>query len=226
MMNLQKVSGLSNIYCVTIPIPVPLKYVNCYLIGDSKGWTIIDTGFHNEETEIAWKSAFKELKIDPKDVSSIVVTHAHPDHFGSAGWLQAWTGAQVAISDVEWKMVNQRWMRGEDWVNDLISYLQRYGLPESQRKILFDWEMSGIEMCRPYPEDFRFIKDNETIEIGDRDFRVMFTPGHSPGHMIMVDENDGLAFIGDQVLSNITPHIGKWEPADLNPLGDYLDSLA
>lgn len=101
-----------DIYLVQIPIPIPLKYVNCYLFRGPSGWTLVDTGFHDELAEAAWPRALADLGIRTQDINRILVTHYHPDHFGAAGWLQQLTGAPAYMHEVELQQVELSGDRG------------------------------------------------------------------------------------------------------------------
>ena len=57
------------------------------------------------------------------------------------------------------------------------------------------------------------------------DLRVVTTPGHSPGHICLIDEPHGLIFSGDHILPRISPHIALELPGPPNPLADYYESL-
>lgn len=43
----------------------------------------------------------------------------------------------------------------------------------------------------------KFLRDGETIDIGDRPIEVVFTPGHSPDSLILIDKNNRLMLTGD-----------------------------
>src|SRR5712692_1196597 len=77
-----------NIYQVRVPIPFPLTSVNCYLVRDSDGWAMIDTGLHYAPAFQAWDEAFRTLGLQARDLRRIYLTHAHPDHYGLAGHFQ------------------------------------------------------------------------------------------------------------------------------------------
>jgi glyoxylase-like metal-dependent hydrolase (beta-lactamase superfamily II) len=47
----------------------------------------------------------------------------------------------------------------------------------------------------PSPEPDRLIEEGETITIGSVDLKVVHTPGHAPGHVVLV--GDGFVFGGD-----------------------------
>ena len=83
------------IFQVQLPLPFPLRIVNCYVLPDGEGWTIIDAGINYPEGRAAWQVALDELGIAPKSIRQIILTHAHPDHYGMAGWLAEQSGAPV-----------------------------------------------------------------------------------------------------------------------------------
>jgi glyoxylase-like metal-dependent hydrolase (beta-lactamase superfamily II) len=54
---------------------------------------------------------------------------------------------------------------------------------------------------------------------------VVWTPGHTPGHVCFVDEATATILCGDHVLPTVSPNIGMHPDSDLNPLPGYLASL-
>ena len=63
------------------------------------------------------------------------------------------------------------------------------------------------------------------LEYGGYRLKAILTPGHTPGHMCLYDEEKKIFFCGDHILGTITPNITIELGAD-NPLQSYLDSLA
>ncbi len=62
--------------------------VNAYLIeSDDGGLTLIDTGFPRNLGEI--EAGIRSAGHETSDVTDILITHAHPDHLGSAAHLSA-----------------------------------------------------------------------------------------------------------------------------------------
>ncbi len=81
---------------------------------------------------------------------------------------------------------------------------------------------SFVSMARP---DL-LLEDAQRLEFPGWDLRVIWTPGHSPGHVCIYSEERRLLLSGDHVLPRITPNIAFHSQQVPNPLGDYLDSLA
>jgi glyoxylase-like metal-dependent hydrolase (beta-lactamase superfamily II) len=69
-----------------IPLPFRLNHVNVYLIDDSDGWAILDTGIGNDATRAAWE-VLAAGPLGGRRLTRLIVTHFHPDHIGLAGWL-------------------------------------------------------------------------------------------------------------------------------------------
>lgn len=65
------------------------------------------------------------------------------------------------------------------------------------------------------------IEDGDTLRCGGVDLRVLHTPGHAPGHVVLHDPASGVVVAGDMVAGVGTILI---DPVD-GDLGQYLDSL-
>jgi glyoxylase-like metal-dependent hydrolase (beta-lactamase superfamily II) len=85
---------------------------------------------------------------------------------------------------------------------------------------------------RPFPDpplpDIS-LENDQDIQLDGLDLRVLWTPGHSPGHICLYDAKDKVLFSGDHILPVTTPNIGirpgTSGPGFDNPLSDYLNAL-
>lgn len=212
-----------DIYLVQIPIPVPLRFVNCYLIRGTNGWSIVDTGFHDEGAEAAWQQAFTALSIQPSDVTTILITHYHPDHYGAAGWLQQLTGAPVYMHDREIPAVDGFWQAGT--MGAAVSrFFVQHGLDATIGAQLALHHQSQRALTQPGAE-LTPLSEGEQILLGDRLFTLLWCPGHSDGLATFWCEADQLLLANDLILQKITPNVTLWPDGRPNPLQDYLTSL-
>ncbi|MDO9395297.1 MAG: MBL fold metallo-hydrolase, partial [Herbiconiux sp.] len=76
---------------------------------------------------------------------------------------------------------------------------------------------------RPFTAD-RVLAHGDLLPIPGRRIRALHTPGHTPGHLCLVDDDERLLFTGDHLLPTIFPGLGLGGPAP-DALGDYLRSL-
>ena len=82
---------IPGIYRLKLPLSIPqtsMKYVNSYLIRGDKGYLLVDTGWNSRESFDSLQKQLAEIGADIKDISQIVVTHIHPDHYGLVGELK------------------------------------------------------------------------------------------------------------------------------------------
>jgi glyoxylase-like metal-dependent hydrolase (beta-lactamase superfamily II) len=79
--------------------------------------------------------------------------------------------------------------------------------------------------CPPFKPD-HLVDDGDTISLSGVEFSVICTPGHSPGHCCLYQEEKKMAILGDHILPEITPHIAV-DSLELlpDPLTAYRKSL-
>ncbi len=69
------------------------------------------------------------------------------------------------------------------------------------------------------------LADGDLVPLAGRRVKAIWTPGHTPGHLCLHDQDNDLILTGDHVLPRISPNIGL-QPHNSKPtLGPYLTSL-
>jgi len=213
------------IYRMPLPLPVPnLSHINTYLIKGDRDCLLVDTGWNTAEAFDSLKKQLVELGIEGKEISRIVVTHAHPDHYGLAGKLKQLYGATLYFHHLEKDFIETRYVNMEELIRELGQWLQRNGVPPERLAELTQASLPMLKFVTPTMPDTT-LYGGETITIGDFSFEVMPTPGHAPGHICLYEPAKKILFSGDHILPTITPHVGMHPQSGSNPLGDYLDSL-
>lgn len=210
---------------VRLPLPFALNHVNCYLLNDGDGWTILDTGLHWPLAEAGWQQTLNELHIAPKQIRRIVLTHMHPDHFGMAGYLQKITGATIFVGAVEYAAIDRIWVQDSWREAAAVDFWQRAGLDHALLRVVTEQVATLRQRTMPHPTDFVIIDEQQPFAMGGRHFQPICAPGHSDGQIIFYSATDQLLLCGDQVLEKITPNIGLWPGGATAPLQHYLGSL-
>ncbi len=106
-------------------------------------------------------------------VSDIWLTHAHFDHFGGAAGL---ADGSEGVVPVALHPADQPLWRAQG------------GAP-----------FFGVEAFDPGPEPTIPLDHGMRLQLGTHVFEVRHTPGHSPGHVVFVDEKAGVVFCGDLI---------------------------
>jgi glyoxylase-like metal-dependent hydrolase (beta-lactamase superfamily II) len=149
----------------------------CYLVlGDERG-VLIDAG-----------TGIGDLRALAEELShlpiSVVLTHEHYDHVGNA-----WRFTEIAASENGAGL--EVLARGVENAR-----LQRYVTRDYLWKPLprgFDPNKWTIPPLKPT----RLLREGDRIDLGGRSLEVIYTPGHSPGSICLLDAEHRLLFTGD-----------------------------
>ena len=213
-----------DIYQVNLPLPFALNQVNCYLLRGDEGWTIVDAGLNTPEARQGWQTTFAELGIRAEDIANVILTHTHPDHYGLAGWLQAWCGLPIKMSARENQQAQQVWQQSYS-PNGLLGEAMTHYLSAEAVELASTAIHQLREMTLPHPQAIEIIPYQAEVRMGNRTFVALHAPGHSDGQLLFYDAADQLLLCGDQILMRITPNIGLWPMSESDPLGRYFKSL-
>ncbi|MBC6463019.1 MBL fold metallo-hydrolase [Actinomadura sp. HBU206391] len=212
------------VWSVPVPIPgSPLGYTLVYALESAKGPVLVDAGWEHPDAWAALRGGLSTLGLDVTEVSGVVVTHYHPDHAGLAGRVREASGAWIAMHHADADIIRLF----HDMVRDGTGHAVR--LASARRAGAGDGDQvthAGEQPDPPAVPD-RELADGDLVDLPGRKLRVVWTPGHSPGHICLHLEDGDRIFTGDHVLPRITPHIGlyPYDLPDVDPLGDFLDSL-
>ena len=168
------------IYWVRMRLPMQLNHINLYLLEDGDGWTVVDSGIKNEETQQAWEKLFAG-PMGGRKVKRVIVTHMHPDHIGLAGWLVRKFDVELWITRTEYLMCrNLAADTGEEAPVEALRFYRAAGFPEDLLEN-YRTRFGGFGMgVYRLPNAFRRIVEGDVIDIGPNKWRVVGGNGHSP----------------------------------------------
>jgi glyoxylase-like metal-dependent hydrolase (beta-lactamase superfamily II) len=141
--------------------------VNCYLVREDDGLTLIDAGFPGSAGQIL--AAAQQLGAP---ITRIVITHAHADHLGSLDALSA----ALPNADVIASTRDARFMAGDMSLDP----------HEPQTKL-----RGGYQQVATRPT--RTVQNGDLVG----SLRVVAAPGHTPGQIALFDQRDGSLIAGD-----------------------------
>ena len=211
-----------------IPLPLPsdgLRAVNVYAIDHGDSLTLIDAGWAVAATAPALERGLAALGYRFTDISRILVTHVHRDHYSYAVELRRRWGTHIALGadEAESLQVIRRISEGKA-ENSSIDRLRTAGAGGLADAISRSLSPSrALEFWDPPDE---WIEGRQQIALKDRSLEGVPTPGHTRGHTVFLDETAGSMFTGDHLLPRITPSIGFEAAPSASPLAAYLRSLA
>jgi glyoxylase-like metal-dependent hydrolase (beta-lactamase superfamily II) len=156
---------------------------HCYVIIGNKKVVVFDTGYGYESIE-PYIREITDLPI------MVVLSHGDPDHGLGASWF-----SDVYLHELDCgKLIR----------NDTIE-MRQSALDYRLTKIP---ELKGVIAEEEYLEcslsnvKFHFLEEKDEIDIGGNMLEVIHTPGHSYGHIMLLDRANGRLFSGDQVTAH------------------------
>lgn len=209
-----------------IPLPLPgdaLRAVNVYAVEAEDGLVLVDGGWTLAESRAQLQASLASFGAGLGDIRRFLVTHAHRDHYSQALAIGRELGVPVALGAGERPSLRTL-------VEDEVSFapqVERLKVCGAKPVIDLMREAGVLGAHRDpgydYPDEW--IDGTTAIELGRRTLQAVPTPGHTQGHLVFVDDADGVLLAGDHVLPHITPSIG-FEPSGARlPLRDFLQSL-
>jgi glyoxylase-like metal-dependent hydrolase (beta-lactamase superfamily II) len=208
---------------LTLPDPA-LGAVNAYGMLDDDGLVIIDPGqaFTGATQQLA--TALEAIGFGLANIRGALITHIHLDHFTNAVTLRRELGARIwlGIGERPGLRVLQQPMEGR--IGGLLQLLPSWGAGRLV-PLLADIDAGGGMPVDIWEEPDFWLEPDQDVPLSSRTLRVLATPGHTQGHVVLHDRSSGLLFSGDHVLPDITPSIGFEPIPAAAPLADYLSSL-
>ncbi|MBT2565243.1 MBL fold metallo-hydrolase [Arthrobacter sp. ISL-85] len=218
----ERLSG--EVWSIPVPFPDnPMRYTLSYLLLGDGDAVLIDPGWDSDAGLEYLVAGLRQAGLGLADLTGIVATHFHSDHLGMAARLRTATKAWVALGDKEMRRLTEP----ED--PDLILRTHReelalWGVPHNRLDEVAMNHQTLTHLRNLADPDLR-LAHGTLVPAKGLHLRVVTTPGHSPGHICLVDEPHAMIFSGDHVLPRISPHIALELPGPANPLADYYESL-
>jgi hydroxyacylglutathione hydrolase len=186
--------------------PVRLGVVTCYLIRQD-GIILVDAGSKTDPKAL-W-AALDDEGIRLEDITLVLITHGHWDHYAGAQAIRERTNALVAVNHRE-----KSWI--EQGFNNLPPAISWWG------GIFRQFLVMGRPFIKlpPTPVNIDLPDQGLSLEPYGIAGRIIHTPGHTSGSMSLVLET-GDALVGDLAMNGPPMRIGPGLPA----LGDDADQV-
>jgi glyoxylase-like metal-dependent hydrolase (beta-lactamase superfamily II) len=197
--------------------------VNSYLIKTSSGLTAIDTGWDLPEALDSFYSQLSEIGAKISDIKEVILTHFHIDHMGLIPRLKQNRNVKVYLHEKELELMKIRYTGRDNFLPLTDAFLQTHGFPAS--------ELTPPEFQLPMPDHMDSIVPDvllhggEEIWVGDYLFKIINTPGHTPGHVALFEAKNKFLISGDMLLPSIATNAAFHVQHIDYPLQKYVESL-
>jgi len=216
---------LNGVHQIKTPAPESASfYTNIYVIEGGDSHILVDSGWDSQESLWALQEGIKSANLKLRDIKQVVITHIHPDHYGLSTKIKQICGAQVAIHRIDAGFIFPRYKDFDNIIKETAELLRQNGAHEDELTELKEASLWMNKYVTPDSPEVK-LEDGGTISNDSFEFEVLWTPGHSPGHICLYERERKFILTGDHVLYDTTPHVGFNPQSGDNPLGDYISSL-
>jgi hydroxyacylglutathione hydrolase len=183
---------------------------NCYLVAceESLEAIVIDPDIRKQEEK---EKLFNEIRQRNLKLKYIFNTHHHTDHTAGNAMLKKATGAQILIHELDAPVLPEQWK----WVLKMSKVGKQPNCPmcgsdkvftkffEEQREAMFGCRDCGFKFgIIPSPPADLLLHDGDVVKVGQLEFIVIHTPGHSPGGISLYIEKEKVVFTGDTLFKS------------------------
>lgn len=161
-------------FTITTPAGILERFVYVSLICGQE-ICLIDTGVLSSHELIF--EYIRQTGRRPEEISTLVLTHSHPDHIGSAKIIKESTGCEIVAHSAE-----------KQWIESIDKQYAARPVPG-----FYSLVNSSVEVDKT-------VQEGEIISLGDDlKLKVIHTPGHSPGSISLYVEPDKVLISGDVI---------------------------
>ena len=207
-----EVNKIEDVHQIKIDVPWSVRNVSLYVFKVGEKIVLFDSGLNIGNWSTLFFSALKDINLTIKDVDYCFISHNHSDHVGLARILkQRNPDLKILMHDItaktlEWETKEVNLDEVEHEASKIANQMIKYGLNEKQAEKV-------VQFLSYWPKFRQYQKPDIILHDGDiilDNLEIIWTPGHSFGHICVFNRKKKHLFCGDHILSRITPHIGNY----------------
>ena len=189
------------VHPIIVPTKFSLKSFNFYLVEQANSLTLIDGGIQTEECWDSFNKALSENGYNVSDLTKILLTHNHEDHIGIVNRITALKDVPVyAHKDSIYRL-----KRDKEYFALRVEFFKKL----YEEMDCGDFGKRQVDrLTKLLSRNEKNIFQSDIIPIAESDvisgLTVFETPGHSPDHIVFLEEQRKVLFGGDHLVGHIS----------------------
>ena len=214
---------LPGLFRLRLPLPwTGVPHCNAWAIRAGDGLVLVDCGIHRPDSFAQLEFALAQVGLTIEQVHTLVITHAHTDHWGQAATVVEQSGASMWIHPDHFHgraSIEDAGAATAHW----LEIGRQSGVPERALQAFLErWRDEPTGIAGPVEADHDLVAGVRIpTDLGD--LEVFETPGHAPSHVCLYNAEHRLLISGDHVLGRVSVYFDYgWTP---DPVAEYLAGL-
>lgn len=154
---------------------------------------VVDPGAGAKQLE----AGLRQLGLSLSDIGLLLLTHYHYDHRGPAATIKQTSGCEIAAHPAD-----------APAIQDHTVFKRVCGILGSPIEDRWDTFVSSVLRLEPCPVT-RLLREGDRLCLGDTEWLILHTPGHSPGHFSLYEPTQRFLFAADIDLTSFGPWYGN-----------------
>ncbi len=173
----ENIHALKHIFNIPVSPEINLeRFVYSFVIFGKEYIYLIDSGVSSSGDSIL--TYIIDYGREAKKIKTLILTHSHPDHIGSAKYIKDISGCKILAHKNE-----------KEWIENTEKQFSDRPVPGFKSLVIGSVKIDNL------------LSDNELIELDENiKIKVIHTPGHSKGSVSLFIEDEGILFCGDCIL--------------------------
>jgi glyoxylase-like metal-dependent hydrolase (beta-lactamase superfamily II) len=215
---------LPGIWRLRLPLPWPgVPHGNAWALAAGEGIVLVDTGIGGQGRMRQLDLALAQVGFGVEDISLLVCTHSHIDHYGLAAPIVERAGCELWMHPA-WEHVRLIVDDPAAALEQRIEVARQSGVPPAAlaryRRLREESDETGIDGLKA-PD--RELLPGVEVETDHGVWQVHETPGHAPSHVVLHQPERKLMISGDHLLGRTVLFFDYGHTPD--PIGEFLSSL-
>ncbi|MBN2714876.1 MAG: MBL fold metallo-hydrolase [Deltaproteobacteria bacterium] len=208
---------------VELSIPGTMGFGNAYAIVNGERAALIDTGMASAQNVDALQTQLGKWGHTFGSLDKVVCTHFHPDHCGLSRQFQD-AGTDVFLSSTDAAAL-EFWQQSASVDRRMATFYGEHPLPSNFSSSV----LPSFSFLRSLQEEFHpciLGSDGSLVDLAGIPFEVIETPGHTDGHVCLLQREMNVLITGDHVLPNTIVNIAFGQQSRFDSaLSQYMQSL-
>jgi glyoxylase-like metal-dependent hydrolase (beta-lactamase superfamily II) len=215
---------LPGVFRLRVPLPWPgVPHGNAWAIADGDGIVLVDTGIHDQDSMAQLERALGQVGLRVEQVTRLVITHTHIDHFGQAAPIIARAGCEMWMHP-HYALAYARLREGQDAVAPRLEVGRQSGVSEATLELYAERRADEPTYYAELVAPDHPLVDGVTIETDLGGWQVHETPGHAFSHVCLHQPEQRLIITGDHLLGRVSAMYLE-SGDDPDPVASYIASL-